>query len=56
MLIGHHVVLVLWIYGLQVRRHVNLVVWEAVLAEVVEEVGVAGAVEVDLGVAGVFVL
>ncbi len=54
MLIWYHVVLIFGIQGLIVRRDVDIVIWELVFAEVFEEVGVSGAVEVDICVAGVF--
>lgn len=56
MLVGHHVVLVLRVDGLVLGLHEYLVAGQLVAAEVLEEVGVAGAVEVDVGVGGVFVL
>lgn len=56
-LIGDDIVLVLGIDRLEVRRDVNVVVGEfGVLAEVFEEVGVEGVVEMDVGVVGVFIL
>lgn len=56
MLVGNNIVLVLGVDGLQVRRHVHFVVGQAVFAEVVEEIGVARTVKVDVGVGGVLVL
>lgn len=56
MLVGHHVVLVLRIDGLVLGLDEDLVAREPVAAEVLEEVGVAGAVEVDVRVRGVLVL
>lgn len=55
-LVRHDVVLVLGVDGLMVRRDVDVVRGQAVLAEGFEEVGVAGAVEVEGGEVGVFVL
>lgn len=54
MLVRHYVVFVFGIERLVLRRHVDLVVGQFVLAEVFEEIGVAGAREVDVGVGGVF--
>lgn len=55
-LIGDDIVLVLGIDRLEVRRDVNVVVGEfGVLAELFEEVGVEGVVEMDVGVVGVFI-
>lgn len=57
-LVGHNVVLVLGVDGAVLWRHPDVVVGQAAVraAEVLEEVGVPCGVEVDLGVAGVFVL
>lgn len=54
MLVWHYIVLVFGVDGLIVGWDVDFVVWELVFAEVFEEVGVAGTVEVDVGVGGVF--
>jgi len=54
MLVGNYIIFIFWIDRLVVRRHIDFVVGELVFAEVFEEVGVAGAVEVDVGVGGVF--
>lgn len=54
MLVGHYIIFVLGIDGLVVRRHVDFVVWELVFAEVLEEVGVSGTVEVYVRIARVF--
>jgi len=51
MLVGHYIIFVFWIDGLVVRRHVDLVVGKLVFAEVLEEVGVSGTVEVDVCIA-----
>ena len=56
MLVGHHVVLIFRVYGLVLGFDENFVAGELVAAEVLEEVGIAGAVEVDVGVGGVLVL
>jgi hypothetical protein len=55
-LIGHYVVLVFRVDGLQVRRHVDVVGGQLVLAKVLEQVGVARLLHVDVGEGGVFVL
>ncbi len=55
-LVGHDVVLVFGVNGLVVRGHVDLVVGQLVLAEVLEEVGVAWPLHVDVCVASVFIL
>lgn len=55
-LVGHHVILVLRVDGLVLRRDVDVVRGEPVFAKVVKEVGIAGAMHVDVGEAGVFVL
>lgn len=55
-LVRHHVVLVLRVDGLVLGLDEDVVAREAVAAEVLEEVRVARAVEVDVGVGGVFVL
>jgi hypothetical protein len=57
-LVRDHVVLVLGVDGAVLWWHPDVVVGQAAVraAEVLEEVGVSGGVEVDLGVAGVFVL
>lgn len=58
MLVGHDVVLVLGVDGAVLRRDPDVVVRETGVraAEVLEQVRVPGRVEVDLGVARVFVL
>lgn len=56
MLVGDDVVLILRVDGLVLGRDVDLIIGEAVLAEVLEEVGVALVVEVDIRDGGVFVL
>lgn len=48
MLVGDHVVLVLRVNRLMLGWDVNLVRGEFVLAEIFEEIGVAGAVEVNV--------
>jgi hypothetical protein len=54
MLIRHYIVLVFRIERLVVRRDVDLVIWQLVFAEVLEEVCVPGSVEVHVSVVGVF--
>lgn len=56
MLIRDNVILVFWVDGPVLRRDVNLVVGELVLAEVLEDVRVAGAMHVHIVEARVFVL
>jgi hypothetical protein len=53
-LIRYHVILVFWVDGPVLRRDVNLVVGELVLAEVLEEIRVAGAMHVHIVEARVF--
>ena len=55
-LVRHHVILVLGVDGLVLGFDVDLVVGKPVFAEVLEEVGVARAMHVDVGVGRVFVL
>lgn len=55
-LVGHDVVLVLWVHRLVVRGHVDVVGGEAVLGKGLEEVGVARAMQVERGEVGVLVL
>lgn len=55
-LVRHHVVLVLGVDGLQVRRDVDVVGGELVLAEIFKQVRVARGVHVHVGEGGVFVL
>lgn len=50
MLIGNNIILIFWIQWLIVGRDIDVVVGELVAAEVLEEVGVAGGREVDVGV------
>jgi hypothetical protein len=54
MLIWHDIILIFWIQRLVVRWHVDLIVGKRVAAEILEEVGVSGRCEVDVGVVGVF--
>ena len=54
MLIRHYIVLIFWVQGLIVRRHVDLVIGKCVAAEVFEEIGMPGGCEVNVGVIGVF--
>lgn len=56
MLVRHHVVLVLGVDGLVVRGDVDVVRGQLVAAKLLQEICVAGTVEVDLGVMGVLVL
>ena len=56
MLVGNYIILVLRVDGLVFRLHVDLVLGEAVGDKVGEELGVAGAVEVDVGMMCVLVL
>jgi hypothetical protein len=56
MLIRHYIILILRVDGLQVRRDVDVICGELVFAEVLEQVGVAGGLHVDVGVCCVFVL
>jgi len=53
MLIRYYIIFILRVDRLVVRRNIDLVIGEFVLAEVFEEVGVAGTVEVDVSVGGV---
>jgi hypothetical protein len=53
-LIRNYIVFIFWVDRLVVRRHVNVVVGQLVLAEVFEEISVPGPVEVDVGVGGIF--
>lgn len=55
-LVGHDVVLILGVDGLVVRRHVDVVVGQLILAEVLEEIRVARPLHVYVRVAPVFVL
>lgn len=55
-LVGHHVILVLRVDGLMLRRDIDFVVREAVFAEVLEQVGIARSVHVHIGEGAVFVL
>jgi hypothetical protein len=48
MLIWDNIILVFGVQWLVLRRDVNLVVWQLVSAEVFEEVGISGAIEVDV--------
>ena len=55
MLVRHHVVFVLGVRRLVLRRHVDCFVRQVRgAAEFFEEVGVAGGGEVDVGVGGIF--
>ena len=54
MLVWYYIILIFWVDRLVVWRDVDFVVGELVFAEVFEEVCVAGAREVDVGVGGVF--
>jgi hypothetical protein len=54
MLVRHYIVFIFRIDRLVVRRDVDLVVWELVFAKVFEEVRIAGPVEVNVRVGGVF--
>jgi hypothetical protein len=49
MLVRNNVVLILRIDRLVLRRDVDLVIWETVTAEVLEEICIASAVHVHLG-------
>jgi hypothetical protein len=53
-LVWYYIILVFWVDRLVVCRDVDFVVGELVFAEIFEEVCVAGASEVDVGVGGVF--
>lgn len=54
MLVRDYIVLVLGVNGLVVRRHIDLIIGELVPAEVLKEIGISRAVEVDVGVVGIF--
>lgn len=56
MLVGYDVILVFRIDGLEMWWDVDLVGGQLVLAEVFEEIRVAGSVHVHVGVRGVFIL
>ena len=56
MLVRYHIVFIFRVDRLMLGRDVYFVVGEAIAAEVLEEVGVAGAVHVHLGESRVFVL
>lgn len=53
-MVWNYIILVLGVDGLVVRRDVDLIVGEFVLAEVLEEVCVSRPVEVNVCVIGVF--
>lgn len=55
-LVRHDVVLVLRVDGLVLRGDIDVVSRQLVAAELLEQVCVAGAVEMDLGIVAVFVL
>lgn len=55
-LLGHDIILVLRVDGLVLRGDVNVVGGQLVAAELLEQVSVAGPVEVNLGMLGVFIL
>jgi hypothetical protein len=50
----YHVVFIFWVEWLIVRWNVDLIIREFVFAEVFEEVGVSGTIEMDVVVVGVF--
>lgn len=50
MLIGHYIVLILWVDGLVLWWHVDLVVWQLVFAEILEKVCIARGVKVHVSV------
>jgi uncharacterized protein YlxW (UPF0749 family) len=55
-LIRNDIVLIFGVDRPVLRRDVNLIIGELVLAEVIEEICVAGAMHVHIGEARVFVL
>jgi hypothetical protein len=54
MLIWHYIVLIFRVEGLIVGWNVNFVVWKLIFAEVFEEICVSWAVEVYVGMVGIF--
>lgn len=54
MLVGDNIVFIFWVQRLVLSRHKDLVIWQLVLAEILEEVGIPRAVEVYIRVVGVF--
>jgi hypothetical protein len=53
-LVGDNIVFIFWIQRLVLGRHKDLVIWQLVLAEILEEVSIPRAVEVYIRVVGVF--
>jgi hypothetical protein len=49
-LIRNYIIFIFWVDGLVMRRNVDLIVGQLVFTEVLEEVGVSCAIEVDVGV------
>ena len=54
MLVRDYIIFILGVDRLVVGRNVDLIIWKFVFAKVLEKVRISGAIEMDIGMVGVF--